>query len=240
MIYALYHNASETIGYLGDVIKELGLSFRDVHLYAGDGLPRDTGDLEGLIVMGGPMNVDEEDKYPFLLPEVQLIEKVVCRKKPVLGICLGAQLIATALGSKVYPNKHKEIGWGPIEFTSDAKKDPVLKKSNASLNVLHWHGDTFDLPKETVHLARSSHCENQAFRYGDRTYGFQFHLEVTPGMVRRWVSSKEGVADIKAAGEDPRVIFNESPKAFQKLKPHARKIFKSYLQLAFKDVVPVE
>src|SRR5207249_2237983 len=105
MIYALYHSKTETVGYLGDILKKLNLPFRELHLYSGDGLPRDGHLLSGLIVMGGPMNVDEVVKYPFLFEEVRLIEKLLCEGKPVLGICLGSQLVAKALGSKVFANQ---------------------------------------------------------------------------------------------------------------------------------------
>jgi GMP synthase (glutamine-hydrolysing) len=177
MIYALYHSRTETVGSLGEVLKRLGLPLRELHLYQGDGLPRDTHQLTGLIVMGGPMNVDDVNRYPFLFEEVRLLEKVLCEEKPVLGICLGAQLIAKALGSKVFPNKEKEVGWHPITPTEAAATDSVFQEVPDSLDVLHWHGDTFHLPEGAVHLARSARCENQAFRWKENTYGLQFHLE---------------------------------------------------------------
>src|SRR5262249_26269785 len=149
----------------------------------GEGLPRDVSDLQGLVVMGGPMSVNDGNKYPFLLPEIQLIEKVLNEKKPVLGVCLGAQLIAKALGCRVYPNKHRELGWHPIELTKHAAVDPLFGVLPKKLNVFHWHGETFDLPSGATLLARSKLCENQAFRWGDNAYGLQFHVEVTPTMV---------------------------------------------------------
>ncbi len=232
MIYALYHSKTETMGLLGDLLKEKKLPYRETHLFTGDGLPRDTHHLQGLIVMGGPMNVDEIDKYPFLFEEVRLIEKMISESKPVLGICLGAQLIAKALGSNVYPNKHKEVGWHSIEFTENAAADPVFSSSPRSLKVLHWHGDTFDLPQGAVHLARSSRCENQAYRWGATTYGLQFHLEVTTSMVTSWTHSSDGINDIKSAGEKADAILNETASAFGELESHARRIFSNYLDLA--------
>src|SRR5258706_4997986 len=147
------------------------------------------------------MNVDEIEKYPFLFNELEVIEKMIVEKKPVLGICLGSQLIAKALGSKVYPNRYKEVGWHPISLTEKAATDPLFKEISQNLNVLHWHGDTFDLPEGAVHLARSVRCENQAFRWGQSVYGFQFHLEATPSMIKNWSSSEDGLADIQAAEE---------------------------------------
>jgi GMP synthase (glutamine-hydrolysing) len=239
MIYALYHSETETVGLLGELIKDMGLPFREVHLQVCEGLPRDTSNLTGLILMGGPMNVDEIDKYPFLFEEVRLIEQMITESKPVLGICLGAQLIAKALGSKVYPNKHKELGWHPIELTSEAASDSLFKSAPENLTVLHWHGDTFDLPSDAVHLARSSRCENQAFRWGPVTYGLQFHLEATPSMVRSWVKSKDGAQEVKAAGEDPDKILIKTPQAAKDLLPHAKRIFSNYLNLAFSKLVSV-
>ena len=221
------------MGLVGDLLKEKHFPFRETRLHSGDGLPRDTSNLRGLIVMGGPMNVDEIDKYPYLFEEVRLIEKMISESKPVLGICLGSQLIAKALGEKIYPNKHKEVGWYPIELTENAASDPVFSSCPQKIKVLHWHGDTFDLPKGAVHLARSSRCENQAFRWGKTTYGLQFHLEVTPNMLKSWISSAEGSTVLKSAGEKAETILNETPKAFRDLDPQARRIFSNYLDLAF-------
>lgn len=239
MIYGLYHSAGETVGLLGDVLRQHNLPFHDLHLYEGDGLPRDTSDLEGLIVMGGPMNVDEVHAYPFLREEVTLIEKMISEHKPVLGICLGAQLIAKAFGSRVYPNKHKEVGWHPIELTSSGKTDPHLKHLPSSTSVLHWHGDTFDLPKGTVHLARSKKCENQAFRHGDNVYGLQFHLEATPGMVRSWCASADGIKDLVGAGETAEGVIQLTPQAHSTLLPLAEKFFANYLRSSYGKLLSV-
>lgn len=240
MIYGLYHHPGETIGSIGDVLKKLDLPFREIHLHDGDGLPRNTSDLEGLIIMGGPMNVDEIDKYPFLLQEVNLLEKVIKDKKPVLGICLGAQLIAKALGCNVYPNKTKEVGWHSIALTKEAGVDPILKQAPHQLTVLHWHGDTFDLPSGAIHLARSKKCENQAFRVGENVYGFQFHFEVTPSMVKSWVESKEGQADVKAAGERSEQILLATSAACNALKPVSDRVFAAYFKSSYSSLLPLK
>lgn len=239
MIFGLYHHVDETVGLIADALKELKLPFRDVHLHDGDGLPRDTGDLEGLIVMGGPMNVDDVEHFPFLIEELRLIEKVIAEEKPVLGICLGAQLIAKALDARVYPNKVKEVGWGPVQLLPAVEADPVFAHAPRDLTVLHWHGDTFDLPAGAVNLARSKKCAHQAFRWGRSTYGLQFHLEATPGMVRSWCESKDGMEYIQAAGESKTKILEQTPAAFQRLQPVAMKIFSSYLTHAFENLLSV-
>lgn len=236
MIFGLYHSATEEAGLIAEVLKAEGIPFRPVHLHDGDGLPRNTSDLEGLVVMGGPMNVDDIAEYPFLLPEVQLIDKVLSARKPVLGVCLGAQLIAKALGSRVYPNDVKELGWGLVQRTPAGARDAIFRELPDKVDVLHWHGDTFDLPDGAVHLAKSARCENQAFRWGDNTYGLQFHLEVTPAMTHRWCTSSEGKKEIAAAGEDANKILRQTPGAFSKLEPHARRFFGAYARAAFAPV----
>lgn len=222
-ILALYHAGSETIGLIGEVLKMRNRSIREFHLYRGEAVPALQEDTEALVVMGGPMNVDETHLHPFLAPEIKLIEAAIRKEIPVLGICLGSQLIAKALGSRVYPNKFREVGWHPIEWTEAAQSDPVLGNSPNPLTVLHWHGDTFDLPQGAVHLARTGKCENQAFRWGKNVYAFQFHLEVTPEMAREWARVDE--AYVKGAGEDPAVLLHRTPEAFQALEPHAFHIF---------------
>ena len=236
MIFGLYHDAGEGAGLIAETLKERGIAFRPVHLYEGEGLPRDTSDLEGLVVMGGPMNVDDVNQYPFLLPEIQLIEKVLSEKKPILGICLGAQLIAKSLGARVFPNKHREVGWHPISLTSAAKADPFFSHLPDPLTVLHWHGDTFDLPAGAVHLARSVKCENQAFRWGESVYALQFHLEATPSMLREWCASEDGATYAQSAGESVEAIMKATALAFRRLEPHARGFLSRYVSAAFAKV----
>jgi GMP synthase (glutamine-hydrolysing) len=237
MIFGLYHSVGETVGLMGDVIKQLHLPFKEVHLYEGEGLPRDVSDLEGLVVMGGPMNVDEIDKYPFLLPELQLMEKVLSEKKPIIGICLGAQLIAKALGQRVYPHHTREVGWYPIQMTSRAQTDAHFNLFPNEINVLHWHGDTFDIPNGAVHLATSKICENQAFRWGANTYALQFHFEVTPHMLEGWCKAKCEQEFIASAGQDPKKIIEATSKAFQILEPLAKKFFTSYFKQTYSHLL---
>ena len=134
--------------------------------------------VDFLIVMGGPMSVNDEADYPWLVAEKAFIRNCIDAGKPVLGICLGAQLIASVLGARVFPNSLKEIGWFPIEAVpSDAES---RFKFPSSTTVFHWHGETFDLPQGAIRLAKSAGCDNQAFQYGEKVIGLQFHLETTP------------------------------------------------------------
>lgn len=141
------------------------------------------GDVDALVVMGGPMSVNEYDRFPWLTGVKGLIGGMIASDKPVLGICLGSQLLASVLGSPVYRNEHKEIGWFPVELTEAGKQHPFTAHLPATFNTFHWHGDTFDLPDGALHLARSAGCKNQAFVYG-KSLGLQFHMEMTQeGMV---------------------------------------------------------
>jgi GMP synthase-like glutamine amidotransferase len=236
MIYGLYHDVNEGAGLIAETLKSEGIDFRAVHLYEGEGLPRDCGDLDGLVIMGGPMNVDDIRQFPFLLPEVQLIERLIAEGKPVLGICLGAQLVAKALGSRVYPNKIREVGWHPVSFTPAGKKDPFFSHLPDPLTVLQWHGDTFDLPKDTVHLATSKQCHNQAFRWGESVYALQFHIEATPTMVTQWCADEEGKKYAADAGESVEKIVAATPRAYSLLEPHARGFIRSYAASAINKV----
>ena len=142
------------------------------------------------------MNVYEEQGYPWLAAEKRLIAEAIAQQKIVLGICLGAQLIADVLGARVYRNSQPEIGWFPISLTENADASPVLKDLPGRFSAFHWHGDTFDIPAGAVRLARSDACTNQAFMYGQRVIGLQFHLESTVRSIRRLIqnSQTEGVS----------------------------------------------
>jgi GMP synthase-like glutamine amidotransferase len=154
--------------------------------------------------MGGPMSAN--DRFDCILRELRLIEEALALGKPVLGICLGSQLIARAAGAKVYRNPVKEIGWAPVYWTEAAGQDPLFAGHHASELVFHWHGETFDLPRGAQWLAFSDACRHQAFRLGS-AYGIQFHLEVTPEMVADWLAQEVNQADVAGLAEpiDPGV-----------------------------------
>jgi len=146
-------------------------------------------DIDLLVVMGGPMNIYEESKYPWLVEERRFLDKAISKGCSVLGICLGAQLPADVLGARVYANKNKEIGWFPVETTESARTSTLFSTFPQCLEAFHWHGDTFDIPKGAKHIARSAACENQAFVYDERIVGLQFHLETTLASTQQLIAN---------------------------------------------------
>lgn len=136
-------------------------------------------DFDGLIIMGGPMSINDDKHYPWLSEEKHFIEAAITEEKLVLGICLGAQLIADVLGAAVYPNRYKEIGWFPVHFTRSIRNQKAFRFLPAKLSVFHWHGDTFDLPENGIQVAKSAGCPNQGFLYKEHVLALQFHLEST-------------------------------------------------------------
>lgn len=181
-IQCLKHVTFEGPAGIADWAESRGHPITPTPLYEGAPVP-DLDTFDWLVVMGGPMGVGDESVHPWLAPEKALIGEAIAAEKTVLGVCLGAQLIAEALGARVYPNPEKEIGWMPVELTESGRASPLTGFLPASLDVFHWHGDTFDLPPGAVRLARSGPCANQAFVYGGRVLGLQFHLESTPASV---------------------------------------------------------
>jgi GMP synthase-like glutamine amidotransferase len=181
-IHWFQHVPFEGLGTIESWLKGYGCAPTVTRLYAGDPLPKIDA-INWLIVMGGPMGVYDQDRHPWLKNEIAWIGDAIAAGKTVMGICLGAQLIAAALGSKVYPNSQKEIGWFPVTLTEEGRRSPLLRGFPSAVPVFHWHGDTFDLPPGGTHLITSTACVNQAFSYRDRVIGLQFHLEVTPASV---------------------------------------------------------
>jgi GMP synthase (glutamine-hydrolysing) len=179
------HVAFEDLGSFEPVLAERG--FRVRYAEAAAGL-RDVDGLEPalVIVLGGPIGAYEDASYPFLRHELHLLERRLALGRPTLGICLGAQLIARALGARVYPGPRKEIGWGPLALTPEGRRSQLDRLAGGGQPVLHWHGDTFDLPAGAIRLASTSLYENQAFSWGHSALALQFHPEVTASGLERW------------------------------------------------------
>ncbi len=190
--------AWEILGTFHPLLKKAGFRIRYVNFGRDPEASPKIKDYDGLIVLGGPMGVYETDKYPHLKTEIGCVKDALSADKPVLGICLGAQILATALGAEVTPNGKKEIGWYGLDLTPEGKKDPVLGELGASEIVFQWHGDRFEIPTGAERLAKSDLCDNQAFRYGEKVYGFQFHLEVDEPTVKRWLEVPSNRTEIEA------------------------------------------
>lgn len=180
-------------------------------------------DCDLFVVLGGPIGVYDTDKYPFLGDEIALVEKRLNFGRAALGICLGAQLFARALGACVYPGPAKEIGWAPVSLTEDGKQSPL--KSLEAVPVLHWHGDTFDLPEGAELLASTSICQNQAFRYGKSALAFQFHPEASANNFERWlighaaeISHTPGVSVTQLRSDTARFAPESAPLGQQCLR----------------------
>jgi GMP synthase-like glutamine amidotransferase len=148
-------------------------------------------DITHIVLLGGPMNVYEEERYPFLRDEDLFIKDAIQKGKAILGICLGAQLIAKALGAKVFKAPVKEIGWYDVSLTKTGSQDPLFSELPKTFSVFQWHEDTFEIPKSGKLIATSSPVSHQAFRYGEKVYGLQFHLEVTEAMIYEWIETYE-------------------------------------------------
>jgi GMP synthase-like glutamine amidotransferase len=177
-IHYLQHIPFENLASIAEWARQRGHQVSQTRLFQQDPFPKlDT--VDWVIILGGSMSTRDEGEYSWLVEEKQFIRQAINQRKVVLGICLGAQLVAEVLGARVYPNTHKEIGWFPIEFTEAAHHSPLFSFLPRRMDVFHWHEDTFDLPPGTTHLAWSEGCRNQAFIYGEQVIGLQFHIEMT-------------------------------------------------------------
>ncbi len=176
-IFILKHAKVEGPEYILDLIKRKKYKYKIINIFKNEKLPS-MNSFDGLVLMGGPMGIYEEDKYPWLIKEKLFIKNAIKKEKKILGICLGAQLLAECLGGKVTKNKYKEIGWYPVWLTEEAKKHFIFKYLPDKFITLHWHGDTFSIPEGAQRLAWSKACNNQAFISGSNLLGLQFHPEI--------------------------------------------------------------
>ncbi|MCK0154047.1 type 1 glutamine amidotransferase [Alcanivorax sp. S6407] len=176
-IHYLSHVPFEQLGAMEAWFVQRDMEIRHSLLFQGDPLPA-LDDFDVLVVMGGPMGADDDAQFPWMAAEKALIKACIGAGKKVLGVCLGAQLIARVLGAEVTANAEKEVGWFPVHPTTAGLQDSIGKLFAPQATVLHWHGDTFAIPNGAVHLLESRGCANQAFRYGDHVLALQFHLEL--------------------------------------------------------------
>lgn len=193
----------------------------------------------GMIIMGGPMGVYEEKKYPWITKELMVVEEALRQKKPILGICLGAQLIAKAAGARVYRGPKAEIGWFPIRLDDwFYKRNPLFFQIDSAKPhmVFHWHRDTFDIPVEGYRLAWNEQYRNQAFCFQGNAVGLQFHIEMTEEMIKSWLSNEDGRHAVIEAGYDPETILAEAPSCLPALREMAHKIFYGFASLLRENV----
>ena len=186
MILIIEHIKVEGPGTIESYFKERGSPLKTIALHKGDRFPRDISDVRAVIAMGGPMNVYEEDRFPFLKDENVFIKKILKQEIPFLGVCLGSQLLARACGARVIKSPVKEIGWFKVDLSEEGKKDALFENVESALNVYHWHEDMWELSKDASLLATGSGCPNQAFKVGSNAYGLQFHIEITGEIIKDW------------------------------------------------------
>lgn len=233
-VLILQHIACEHPGVFSKVLDDQGVERVAVELDAGEPLP-DWRRFDAVVAMGGPMSAGDERELSWLIAEKRLIRDAVRARTPFLGVCLGVQLLASALGARVMPDPGgPEVGLLPVDLTSEGERDPLFTGLERPLVVLQWHGDTFELPEDGVLLARSAHTEHQAFRWGDRAYGVQFHVEVTGAMAREWgevPAYRESLASTLGAEAGERLLFDVAERA-PAMGDQARRLFANWLALA--------
>jgi GMP synthase (glutamine-hydrolysing) len=227
--FALQHHPCETLGAIADALSAAGITAQSIRTFAGEPVPEAMDDAVALIVMGGPMGVYEYARYPFLRREMRLIEQALRAKKPVLGVCLGSQLLAAALGATVKAGAQKEIGWYPVTLTPSAGEDPLWQGLEAGFTAFLWHGDVFPLPQGAVRLASSALTDIQAFRHGGCAYGLLFHLEVTEAMIRGMVSAFS--EELRQAHVDGDEIIASAPAHLATLRRIGASVFQRWTRL---------
>ena len=228
-VTVLQHEPFEKLGIIADALRSAGVSYEYIRTFEGQPAPRHMTGVDGLIVMGGSMGVYEHHWYPFLLDEIKLIETAIEEGKPVLGVCLGSQMLATALGARVTKAARKEIGWYPIRLEPDSAGDRLFGGAPSSFIAYHWHGDIFDLPGGARWLASSDLTEHQAFRCGTNAYGLLFHMEATHRIVEDMVN---GFADeLREEQVDGQRILSKATDYLPGLQEIGRRVFAEWADL---------
>ncbi|MBC7428502.1 MAG: type 1 glutamine amidotransferase [Bacteriovorax sp.] len=232
-VLVFQHVAHKILGTLNPTLKERGLNIRYVNYERTPDEHPSVQKYNGLIILGGHMGVYEAETYKHIKVEMQVIEEALKKNIPILGICLGAQLLAHVLGADVRKTKEKEVGWCDIDLTKEGKSDPLLSHFTPKEKIFQLHGDTFDIPKSAVHLASSDLCSGQAFRYGEKVYGLQFHLEADQAMILRWLDNPRNQEEIFSTHDKVSVekIRNETEMHIDHSMDLSAKTFDKFIDL---------
>jgi GMP synthase (glutamine-hydrolysing) len=228
-VLVLQHIGFETLGIIANALEERGVAYEYVRGFAGQQIPSTMDGVDGLVVMGGPMGVYEKDRYSFLTDEIRLIKQALGAGKPILGTCLGSELLASALGAEVGPSGSEEIGWFPIRLTGQSRSDRLFSGIQTRFVGYHWHGDFFDLPDGATPLALSEKTPLQAFRHGENAYGFLFHMEATGEIVQSMV---DGFAhELEKEGIDGQTLIAQASDYLPELQAIGSRVFSRWVEL---------
>ena len=224
------HTATEGAGYFSAFLDRHAIPWRVVHIDAGDALPDILNGYSGLCLMGGAMSVN--DDIPWIQAELALIRQAVDQGIPVVGHCLGGQLLSKAMGGVVTQNSVKEIGWGDVRVTDTSAAEDWVGTSNGPINVFHWHGETFSIPPQGVRILESTHCANQAFILDNRHVGMQCHIEMTPEMIQTWCESgaEEIAASLSPAVQSATAMQADLDNRTRQLHAIADKVYSRWIQ----------
>lgn len=227
------HVAAEPLGTLDPLIRRRGHRIRFVNFERDPDAQPDVDRYRGLIVLGGPMNVEDQAHRPHLRTELRAIERALAQGKPVLGICLGSQLLAHVLGAPIRRLEQPEIGWFDLATTEHGRADRVFGVLGAGTAVFQWHSYGFEVPSGAQHLASSAHWGQQAFRAGDNAYGFQFHLEMDASLIERWLTTPAYAQELSQCGSAQNVeaIRAATSNHIATMKDHAESVFNGFLDL---------
>ncbi len=214
----LMHAPYEGAGSFGEVLRDNGATITTVRLYEEPDSPLSEQDHDLILSLGGLMDAGAEDGPSWLGRELEMLGRAARDGRKVLGVCLGAQLLARGLGAQMRPGTAAEIGFDPIELTEEGRDDPVLAGLKPTEPVLHWHGDTFDLPEKSVLLASSATTRNQAFRFGRYAYGLQFHLEMTRADLQEWFEQPAVLEELVAHGGNAEALLAQLEEHEKRLR----------------------
>jgi GMP synthase-like glutamine amidotransferase len=231
-VLAVQNTWDDPMGHLGEFLEEHGIAYDTVNAEK-QAIPGPEG-YDALVILGGPQHANDDDRYPYLMREKELLREVVKQDMPYLGICLGGQLLASALGAAVMRHSMTEIGFYEVELTEEGRRDPLFKGFGGSQLIWHWHEDIFALPQGAVRLATSANTPDQAFRFGRCAYAVQYHIELTRPMLDTWLRYPAYKREIvRVIGEDELDRIEQTrPRYYPVYREHARMLFENFLKIA--------